>query len=471
MGKQESSKRITRLGNTTAVLGAGITGLSTAYKLAEKGKHVVVLEREPLMGGLAGNVERKGAIFDYGPHTFFLDDAMKEEFYRIIDSKEVNVFRTNAKIKFGNKYYHYPLDAIDILIKSNPIVIFKCLSDYITAKVKMKTSHSVDDSAESWIINRFGETLYRIYFEKYTEKVWGLHPKFIAPSFTEERIPLLNLRQTVKATIIKAIKRLIRGEEREKFTYIVWGHYPKKGPGAFFERLANKIHSNDGIIHLNSKLNSIHLDGRKASKVSFEKDGDIKTIECDYVVSTIPINELVKQITPKADSPILKAANLLRFRAVVFVNLLVKKQDIFEARMLYFRNRTFNRVSETNKFSNELVPKGLTGLCAEITCDKDDETWNTDEQQLCDKVLRELEEEDFFVRKDVVYSFVTRKEHGYPVAALNYKENLNILRDYINNIENLFVTGRQGLFRYLQMDHCMKMGFEVAGQILSQSER
>ncbi|UCD85353.1 MAG: NAD(P)/FAD-dependent oxidoreductase, partial [Deltaproteobacteria bacterium] len=80
------------------ILGAGITGLMVAYKLAEKGARVIVLEKETSIGGLAGQIERNGCFIDYGPHTFFLDEEMQEEFYRIIDKKAVNKFKANALI-------------------------------------------------------------------------------------------------------------------------------------------------------------------------------------------------------------------------------------------------------------------------------------------------------------------------------------------------------------------------------------
>jgi protoporphyrinogen oxidase len=455
-----------KLNNRVVILGAGISGLSVAHKLAENGKNVIVLENEPCIGGLAGNIERNDCFIDYGPHTFFLDERMQEEFYRIIDRKEVNTFKANALIKYDDQYYSYPLDAIDILIKSRPFVLFKFLLDYSLAKAKMIIKRPIDDSAESWIINRFGKSLYKMYFEKYTEKVWGLHPKNIAASFVEEGIPLLNLRKTFKTSIVEITKRLLKKEDKTKFPYFFWGHYPKKGPMAFFNKLANKVCINNGIIYLNSQVKSINLDGLKVIKVSFEKDGDIKTLESEAVVSTIPINDLVKLIIPRVDSNIFDASKSLKFRAVIFVNLIVKKKDILEARMIYVRNRTFNRITEMNKFSKDLFPEGLTGLCTEIACDKDHELWNTDEKKLCNRVINELEEEGLIKKDDVVDAFVTRKENGYPVADLHYEKNRKLLYDYIGSIENLFVTGRQGLFRYLHMDQCMKMGIDVAENIL-----
>lgn len=457
-----------KLNERIIILGAGVSGLSVAYRLAEKAYKVIVLEREENIGGLAGHVERSGSIIDFGPHTFFLDKEMQEEFYRIIDKKEVNVFRTNSIIKFNDKCYKYPLDAIDILIKSSPLFVARCLFDYIMAKARMKIKRPIDDSAESWIINRFGKTLYKMYFEEYTEKVWGLHPKFIASSFTEEGIPLINIRKSIKNSIAEATKRLLKRKNPGKLQHYIWGHYPKKGPMAFFNKLASKICSNNGLIYLSTHVRSIHLDGHRVIRITFEKQGDIETIESNFVVSTIPINDLVKLIIPRVDTDIHNASNSLKFRAVIFVNLIVKKQDILDARMIYIRNRSFNRITEMNKFSKDLFPEGLSGLCAEITCDREQEIWNADEDKLCNRVIKELEEEEIINKEDVIDAFVTRQENGYPVADLNYERYRKLLYDYIGNIENLFITGRQGLFRYLHMDQCMRMGKKVAENIIAQ---
>lgn len=453
------------------ILGAGASGLSAGWKLAQGGAEVTIIEKEPYVGGLGASIERGGAFFDFGPHTFFLDDDLVDEFYQVIKREEVNVFKVSAKIKFGNKYYFYPLDALDILIKLNPLVALKCLFDYFIASTKMKIRLPVDDSAESWIINRFGKSLYQTYFETYTEKVWGLHPKFIASSFTEERIPLLSLREAFQSAFTKIISRLLKGELSSKRQYLKWGYYPNKGSGAFYNKLANKILSLGGTIHLNSNLKGVVINKHILKAISFEKDQNVETVDCDSAVSTIPLSDLINKVTPSPDNFIINASNSLRFRALVFVNLLVKKCEIFEGRMTYFYNKTFNRISELNKFSDTLVPEGLTGLCAEITCDKGNEIWNADEPELCGRIIKELETEGLISKNDVMDAFVTRKEYGYPVADLNYEKNRKILFDFIMNTKNLYVTGRQGLFRYLQMDHCIKKGFSLAEHILSNAHK
>jgi protoporphyrinogen oxidase len=456
---------------TTIVLGGGITGIAAAYRLAKTGHHVIVIEKESAVGGLAGSVIRNGAIFDFGAHAFLLDDNMTKGFYSIIPKQDLNVFKKDVQIKFGERYFQYPLDAIDILRKLSPSIVLLCLFDYAISKLRMSFGSPTDDSAESWIINRFGKSLYKIYFENYTEKVWGLHPRFIAPSFTEERIPLLNLWTTIKSAVKKGVAGLLGGEKAGGTSGFIQLYYPRRGLPSFFHQLVNTIDDNKGTIYLNSEIVDINLNGQKVKAVSLKNGTDVKTINCDYVVSTIPINDLVNSITPKVNSLVRTSANSLRFRALLFVNLMIRKEKIFNVQWIYFRNRIFNRVSEMNKFSKELLPKGLSGLCAEITCDEDDDIWNANERQLCERVIEELVEEGFINQEDVIDAFVARKEHGYPVADLDYERNRKTLFEFVERIENLYITGRQGLFRYLQMDHCIKMGFSVAEHLMSEQSK
>ncbi|MCK4235768.1 MAG: FAD-dependent oxidoreductase, partial [Candidatus Krumholzibacteria bacterium] len=290
-------------------------------------------------------------------------------------------------------------------------------------------------------------------------------------SFTEERIPLLNILSAIKTTTKKMAGRLFQNEKAAEPTYSTQLYYPREGLMIFFNCLKETIIENNGIIHLNSKIGNLQIIDNKARTISFESDGIIQSVDCDYVISTIPINELIMTLTPNVEESIYSVANSLRFRALIFVNLLVERDEVFEAQWIYFRNSTFNRVSEMNKFSREIVPEGKSALVAEITCNKGDEIWDADEGDLCERVIKELEEEGIISRDEIIDAFVTRKEHGYPVADLDFERNRKELYDYVNSIDNVFVTGRQGLFRYLQMDHCMKLGYSIADQILSETPK
>ena len=58
--------------------------------------------------------------------------------------------------------------------------------------------------------------------------------------------------------------------------------------------------------------------------------------------------------------------------------------------------------------------------------------------------------------------FLARVRYAYPVYDLTYKENLERLKQFVKPFENLDTTGRQGLYRYNNMDHSIAMGRKMA---------
>jgi len=61
------------------IVGAGVAGLTAAYKLLEKGHEVIILEKKSDIGGLSRSFRYGSFIFDIGPHRFFTD---RDEVYQ-----------------------------------------------------------------------------------------------------------------------------------------------------------------------------------------------------------------------------------------------------------------------------------------------------------------------------------------------------------------------------------------------------
>jgi len=67
--------------------------------------------------------------------------------------------------------------------------------------------------------------------------------------------------------------------------------------------------------------------------------------------------------------------------------------------------------------------------------------------------------------------FSTRAEHAYPVYDLQYTQRLKTVWRAVQPLERVLCCGRQGLFRYNNMDHSMHMGFLAADVILGKEDR
>lgn len=457
----------------TAVFGAGITGLSAALKLSRNEIEPVIIEEKPYVGGIAATVDIDGRKFDHGPHAYHsnMPEILSE--IKNLGGDELMTRGKEVRIKFKGKYYRYPLEAADVVFKLNPLLALSAVCGYLLVNLKNMFVTPKIDSAEDWIINKFGSTLYRIYFGPYTQKVWGVPPSQLSHLFARHRIPHNSLIEVLKKSFLKGARKLT-GREHKYSPLVIEFFYPKHGAGVIPERMFRNIVANNGTSYLNSKLIKLNLDKNMISSAVFNTPDGTKELKADNFISTIPINDLVRTISPAPDNEILSAVKDIRYRSIVVVCLVINKPKVFDfdAEWIYFTNKIFNRLSDIkNCGAVEAVESGRTGLMAEITCNDGDEIWNADKNILVDKVIEELRQENFIEKKDVIASGILKVKNGYPIYNLNYEKNIGKILNYIKNIENLITTGRQGMFKYVDMDVAMEMGAAAAEHILWKKEK
>ena len=453
-----------------AILGGGLAGLSAAWKLAQAGFEVDVLEALSELGGLAASFDRGGFIFDYGPHRFHTknDDLLAE--VRGLMGNELQGRNRKTTVYFMNRYFDYPLTGSNLLRNLPLSVAIPCFFDFLFTWIRGQIAPKIDDSFESWVVNRFGRRLYDIYFGPYTAKVWGNDPTQLSSSWAAQRVAVVDLWDLIKHTLGINTRP---PDEFEHSPYLIDFHYPRHGIGTLPQRLADEIRAHGGRIHLNSRAVAVeHADGR-ARSVLYLHEGELQSLDADYVISSIPVNNLVYSMQPAAPPTILRAADNLKYRAMVFLYIMLDKPRVTDDHWIYFpaKEEVFNRISEIRNFSEDTVPEGQTSLCVEITCDEGDHLWNASNGELFERSVEGLERAGLIRREEVLGYFARRMTHAYPTYDLDFEENLNRLTGYLHNFENLLTIGRQGLFRYFNMDHAMETGLLAAEQVLAGPEK
>jgi len=445
------------------ILGAGITGLSAGYKLTKGGYEVRIVEAESSIGGLATSIKYKNCIFDFGPHTFHSEISELLEFYLELMGDEVLTLKKKVKIKFNDKLIDYPLKPINMLKNLDKILIIKSAVSYLSGLV-FRQDRENNKSLEDLYISLYGKKLYSIFFENYTEKVWGIHPGNLSNSFLKHRLPNKNLLQLAFQSLKEAA-----GLQKSKLTernYVIYQYYPRRGSITFPEKLNREIKKNNNVVLLNSQVSDIHVKNGMVTNVTFKKNGIEETIPCDYCISTIPLTTLVNSINPEVPEAVRNSAGKLKYRAVIIICLVVDSEKVIDTDTLYFHHQLFNRMGQMNSYSKETTPEGKSALTIEITCFPDDDIWHLDESILVSKVIEGLQAEGFDLTDKVDGWKVLRNEYGYPVPVLDYETSLEKVFNYFHNVQNLYISGRQGLFTYIQMYQAMEMGFKVAEDIL-----
>lgn len=442
-------------GDTAVVLGAGLAGLSAADTLASRGVRVVVLEKSPCVGGLAATRRKEGFRFDLGPHRFHTKNAALMERMRSLVGGDLLELERLSRIRLLDRYFLYPLSLGDVLRRMPLHRGAAMLASYAATRLRVAAGGSRDDSFESWVVNRFGRALYDVYFGPYTAKLWGMDPKDLSPDWASQRISVPDLWGLVKETISP-------GEDRARSLVSLFS-YPRGGIGRIADALACRVRAAGGYVLLSTEPGSIT---RTERGFSIGTSGG--AIEASGIVNTIPVTEYAALMGDLLPQQAVEASRSLRFRAIVYVVLKVARRPAARDHWIYTPEDWygFNRLSIAENFDPEASPSGAQ-VVFEYTCGEGDPVWRG-EGDLAVECAEGGARLGLFERGDVLGSTVERQLHAYPVYAHGYAEASGAVLDALDGLPGSVTCGRQGLFRYNNMDHSMEMGELAALELLGE---
>lgn len=452
----------------TIVMGAGPAGLCAAYVLSKAGAPVTVVESAPFVGGLARTIRRDTEYgefkFDIGGHRWFTkNDELNALFQEVVADELLWVNRI-SRIYFDGKFIDYPLKVGSALKAVGPVTAVKAVVDYGRAQLQQKLSPKELVSMEDQYVAQYGQTLYELFFQRYSEKVWGMPCDQLSGDWVSQRTKGMSLMTAIKDAVIPskgAVVSLI-----DEFMY------PRNGFGRFSERMADAVTGAGNEILLKHPVRKIVLENNRVKGIEVQTEDGVKLMEADNFISSIPMTVLCKITDPPAPDEVLKAADSLTFRDIITVNLMLKKRQVTNDTWLYVhdRNILFGRFHEPKNWSPAMVPGDeYTSLVVEYFCTKDDHIWSMSDEALVNQTVKHLVEDLKFVKpQEVIGGFTLRATKAYPVYDLGYQEPLRKMKDYIRSIENLQYIGRGGSFRYNNTDHSIETGLLAAKNVLGE---
>ena len=448
------------------VLGGGLAGLACAYELAKAGAEVTVLEREPQVGGMATSFVEDGEdeywSYDFGPHRFHTtDEQLIAHIKEILAGNHRQAHRLSRIVLF-NRFFDYPLQAGNVLRNLPRRVLVRSFADYFWVRFTERTgiSHHSDENFEGWVTKRFGRTLYELFFGRYTGKAWKMPPDQISGDWASQRISLLSLADTVKKTLLRPAVA-----PRGLVTEFI---YPSRGGiGEIARGYVRELEAMGATIITGAPVTRVLLDGRRVTAVQYG-GSEPGTVEADEFVSTIPITVLARSVRPAAPETVRAAIASLRYVSIIFVYLKLAKAHVSPDSWMYLpeHHLTIHRISEFKNFSPACAPPDKTMVCAEITCRIGDEHWRASDEELIEIATSDLGQIGLIRADEVLGGFVKKIPHAYPVYDLEYKEHLAPVLEFIHTLENIKTGGRQGLFRYNNMDQSIEMGRRMAATIV-----
>ena len=439
----------------TLILGGGLAGLAAGWALTRAGRSVQLLEGADSVGGLARTVVREGFRFDLGGHRFFTNDARIDGFVRELLGDELVTVPRASRIYLRGKWIEYPLRPLGALAGLGLGTSGQILLGYAAACVARRTRPAPLASLEDWVVAHFGRPLFELYFRDYSEKVWGVGCRDISAEWMAQRVQGLSLGAAIRHALLKrgaALPTLV-----DQFLY------PRLGIGSIAERLRATIERSNPIA-TGTRVVRLRHDGRRIESVSVRRGDQVQELRGDAFLSTIPLTQVIQALSPHAPLEVRAAAARLRYRDLVIVAVMLRRERATDQTWIYFPGKDipFGRLHEPTNWSVAMAPPGHTLLVTERFCFRGDATWNAADAELIDTSVHHLEQLGFIRRCEVFDGMVVRIPAAYPLFEVGYQEHSRILCGYLARFENLQVAGRGGLFRYYNMDQAISSGLAAA---------
>jgi protoporphyrinogen oxidase len=443
------------------VSGAGPAGLTAAYELTKNGQEVIVIEKDPQVGGIAKTINYKGYLFDQGGHRFFTKYPEVQKIWQEVLPDDFLLRPRLSRIYYRGKFFYYPIKPFNALWNLGPLTAISSVFSYFKARLQPYPNPT---SFEEWVVNQFGRQLFEIFFKTYTEKVWGIPCQQISADWAAQRIQGLSLITAVLNAFGLTGKQKVR-------TLIDEFQYPRRGPGQFWEKMAELIESQGGKVELRTKSLEINLSGEDKVKVKVETNGQIEEIKGDALISTAPLSELILSLRPVPPDEVVTSARNLSYRDFITIGVILNKDNIFPDNWIYIHSPEIKagRLQNFKNWNPEMVPDpATTSLGLEYFCFDSDPIWSQPQNGLADMAIEDLTKLHFAEAKDLIDAVVIKVPKAYPVYSPNYQARVKVVRDYLNTLPLIQTIGRNGLHRYNNMDHSMLSGIYAARNLLGE---
>ena len=498
-----------------AIAGAGPAGLTAALELLRRSDAIpLVFELDGQVGGISKTINYRGNRMDLGGHRFFsksdwvmrwwqdilpvaadqieattplrtaYQGQTKEFIPRLAVSSSPDavmlVRQRLSRIFYRRRFFDYPLKlSADTLRKIGAVETLKIGLSYGRARVAYGRP---ERTLEDFLVNRFGNRLYRTFFKDYTEKVWGVPCREISAEWGAQRIKGLSITKALVHAATHRFRGSDTSQKRTETSLIERFLYPKFGPGQMWEEVARRVRQLGGHIHLKHRLVGIERDGLRvtAIRVRDEATGTIRLVPCDYLISTVPVLDLIGFLEV-ADSQVARIARALPYRDFMTAGLLLRRMTgagteassgngmppdnwiyIQEPDVKMGRLQVFNNWSPAMVADPSTIWLGLEYFCAE-----GDELWSMDDARFIDFAALELESIGLIRRRDVLDGTLVRVQKAYPAYFGPYGE-FGKVRACLDQFSNLYPVGRNGMHRYNNQDHSMLAAGRTVDSILNQ---
>jgi protoporphyrinogen oxidase len=183
----------------------------------------------------------------------------------------------------------------------------------------------------------------------------------------------------------------------------------------------------------------------------------------------MPVKNLIESMGTDVPADVRQVASGLSYRGFITVGLLLEKlklkndtkirtiNDNVPDNWIYIQEADVKvgRMQIFNNWSPYMVKdKDKIWIGLEYFCNEGDQLWNTPDDDFIKMAIDEMVKINIIGKQDVLDAVVIKLPNTYPGYFGSY-EHFDVVRDFTDRFDNLFLIGRTGMHRYNNQDHSM----------------
>lgn len=458
------------MNNKIVILGAGISGLTSAYLLDKEGFDVTVLEKKNEIGGSIETVFEKGYLFDRGPNSALETTPLIEQIVNDLKLSDQFIY-ANRK---GNKRYILRNDILHPL-PMNPKSFLKSRLFSRRGKLRLfaepfigRSKDGYYQSIAEFVKRRLGQEFLDYAINPFVAGVYAGNPEDLSVKSAFPKLYALEEKYggLIKGTI-KSIKERKNRTEKSKQDAKMYSF--NDGMQVFPEAIADHL---GGKVHLNSEVKSIDKVSSEY-KISYSNSGNSSSINCNYIVSTVPAYS-ASTLFGRFDSVLADHLNKIYYPPVLVLYLAYDIKDIgqpldgFGFLIPAKEKKSFLGAIWSSVLFPNRAGEDKASFTLFVGGARDPEVVNYDKELLIKKVKDEFETLMRIVAEPVFQSYKLWPK-AIPQYNLGYVEHENYFDKFEKENPGILIAGnyREGI----SVGDCIKNSEKILNKIKNLSNK
>ncbi len=309
------------------VLGAGISGLATAYWLKKDGFDVKILEAKSEPGGAMETIQKNGYTIDFGPNSGLETTPLISQLAEQVRIKDQMIYANDE----ANKRYILKNGELHALPTSPPAFIktklfssgakFRVMGEPFVGKSEDGYYQSIAEFVE----RRLGKQFLDYAIDPFVSGVFAGDPTKLS---VKSAFPKLYRLEEVYGGLVKGMikgakERKQRNEDsKQSAKMFSFRNGMQSFPKAIAKNFEDSIEYNCKIQFINKSANGY--------EITYTVNEETKSVTTDILLSTIPVHK-AKNFFSKFDDEFSKHAEDIFYPPVLVLYLGYKKEQIKRA--------------------------------------------------------------------------------------------------------------------------------------------